>query len=85
MKTPSQEPDDDIHDKLLIACLEYVKFNERWETKNTIYAYYNAQRALRKLRAITDEKIRQMRIDFHHNDPRSPSYERNQEKKKNEE
>ena len=78
MNTPKNLEDDDLHDKILIACLEYNKYIERWETKNTVYSYYAAQRSLRKLRDLSDEKLKAMRIEFHGNDPRSPLYrERN--------
>lgn len=48
--------DDDTHDKLTKAYLEYFKANEKWETKKSVRTYYATQKWLRQIQKLSKAK-----------------------------
>ena len=49
--------EDDNHDKLIKAFIEYSKANERWETKRTYRRYQKVQQELRKVRSLIKVRL----------------------------
>jgi len=49
--------EDDTHDKLVKAFIEYSKANEWWETKRSHRAYYAANRWLREIRKLSKARM----------------------------
>ena len=48
---------NDTHDQLVQAYLEYFKANEKWEQKRTYRTYYAAQQWLREIRRIVKVRL----------------------------
>jgi len=48
--------EDDTHDKLTKAYLEYFKHNEKWETRLSTRTYYATQQELRKIKKLAKQK-----------------------------
>lgn len=53
--------DDDLHDQLVIAYLEYFEANQIWERKQTVRTYYEVQKCIRKVRDLSSERHREIR------------------------
>jgi len=49
--------EDDLHDKITKAYLEYFKANEWWETRRSVRAYYKVQQCLKEIRRLTKQRI----------------------------
>ena len=47
---------NDTHDELVKAYLEYYKANEKWERSRSYRTYYATQRWLRKIRRLAKAK-----------------------------
>ena len=47
---------DDTHDKLVKAYLEYFKANERYETKPSFRKYHDAKRSAKKIKFLAKER-----------------------------
>jgi hypothetical protein len=48
--------EDDIHDKLTKAYLEYFKANEKWEVRRSVRTYYATQKWLREIQKLGKAK-----------------------------
>ena len=59
--------EDDTHDELVKAFIEYSKANEWWETKRSFRAYYTANRWLRKIRKLSKARIENNKDYFQKN------------------
>lgn len=53
--------EDDIHDQLVQAYLEYFKANEIWERKKSVRTYFKVQQNIRKVRDIADARNKEIR------------------------
>jgi hypothetical protein len=53
--------EDDIHDQLVKAYLEYFKANEIWERKKSVRTYFKVQQNIRKVRDIADARNKEIR------------------------
>lgn len=60
--------DDDIHDQLTKAYLEYFKANEAFESRNSVRTHKAARRWLREIRRLA--KLRSDEIHLKHNTTR---------------
>lgn len=56
--------DDDIHDKLTQAYLEYFKANEKFEARNSVRTHALSRKWLRKIRELS--KLRMDEIHTKH-------------------
>jgi len=56
--------DDDIHDKLTKAYMQYFKANEKFEARNSVRTHREARRWLREIRSLA--KIRMEEIHEKH-------------------
>ena len=52
---------DDIHDQLVKAYLDYFKANEIWERKPSIRKYWKVQQCIRKVRELADARNKEIR------------------------
>jgi hypothetical protein len=59
--------DNDTHDQLVQAYLEYFKANEKWEQKRTYRTYYAAQQWLREIRRIVNVRLVENKEYFYTN------------------
>jgi hypothetical protein len=57
--------EDDTHDELVKAFIEYSKANEKWETKRSHRTYYAANRWLRKIRKLSRARMTHNTEYFH--------------------
>lgn len=48
----TEEYEDDTHDQLTQAYLEYFKAYEWWETKRSVRAYYATQKQLKRIKKL---------------------------------
>jgi len=48
--------EDDTHDKLTKAYIEYYKANEKWETRRSVRTYYATQKQLREIQKLSKAK-----------------------------
>lgn len=53
--------EDDLHDQLVKAYLEYFKASEKWEKQDSFRKYYATQKPLRKIRKLALEREKQIR------------------------
>ena len=60
--------EDDIHDKLTKAYLEYYKANEKFERANSVRTHKEVRRWLREIRTLA--KMRADEIHTHHKENR---------------
>ena len=60
--------EDDIHDKLTKAYLEYYKANEKFEARNSVRTHRETRRCLREIRTLA--KLRMDEIHEKHNSKR---------------
>jgi len=51
--------EDDTHDKLTKAYIEYFKANEKWETKRSVRTYFATQKQLRQIHKLSRQKQRE--------------------------
>jgi len=58
---------DDTHDKLVKAYLEYFKANEKWESGRSYRAYYATQKWLRQIRKLAKARDIDNRTFFYEN------------------
>jgi hypothetical protein len=65
--------EDDIHDKLVEAYLEYFKANEKFELRNSVRTHRYVRKCLREIRKLA--KIRSEQIHVHHNTNRRTTKE----------
>jgi hypothetical protein len=49
--------EDDNHDKLIKAFIDYSKANERWDHKRTYRRYQKVQQELRKVRSLIKVRL----------------------------
>ena len=56
--------EDDTHDKLTKAYLEYFKANEKWETRRSYRTYYETQKNLRNIKKLATQKETENRHIF---------------------
>jgi len=52
---------DDIHDQLVQAYLEYFAANEIWERKKSVRSYAIVQQCIRKVRTLADKRNKEIR------------------------
>jgi len=55
---------DDIHDELTKAYVEYFQMNDWWERNRSIRAYYAVQKTVRQIRRLA--KLRNQQIKAQH-------------------
>ena len=60
--------EDDIHDKLTQAYMQYFKANEKFESRNSVRTHREARRWLREIRTLA--KLRMDEIHIKHNTSR---------------
>ena len=53
--------EDDIHDQLVQAYLEYFKANEVWERRKSVRTYFKVQQCIRKVRDLADSRNKEIR------------------------
>jgi hypothetical protein len=56
--------DDDIHDKLTKAYLEYFKANEAYESRKSHRTHASSRRWLREIRKLAKERMDEIHIDY---------------------
>ena len=56
--------EDDTHDKLTKAYLEYFAANEKWETRRSYRTYYATLQALQKIHRLSKQRMQQNRALF---------------------
>ena len=56
--------EDDTHDKLVKAYLDYFKINEKFEARNSVRTHTEVRRQLRIIRSLA--KTRMEEIHIHH-------------------
>ena len=52
---------DDIHDQLVKAYLEYFEANEAWEHKQSVRKYFKVQQCIRQVRDLADARNKEIR------------------------
>jgi hypothetical protein len=52
--------DDDTHDKLAQAYLEYFKANELFETRNSVRTHRYVRKCLRDIRSLAKERMEEV-------------------------
>lgn len=57
--------DDDTHDKLTKAYMQYFKANEKFEARNSVRTHRESRKWLREIRALA--KLRMEEIHIKHN------------------
>jgi len=60
--------EDDTHDKLTKAYLEYFKANEKFERNNSVRTHAYVRRILREIRALAKDRMEE--IHTHHRENR---------------
>ena len=58
------EFDDDTHDQLVLAYLEYFKANEKFEQRKSYRTRLAARRALRNLREFAKTRMDEIQDDY---------------------
>ena len=56
--------DDDIHDKLTKAYLEYFKANDAYESRKSHRTHASSRRWLREIRKLAKERMDEIHIDY---------------------
>jgi len=56
--------EDDTHDKLTKAYIEYYKANEKWETRRSVRTYYTTQQKLREIQKLSKAKQKENKTLF---------------------
>lgn len=56
--------EDDTHDQLVKAYLEYFEANEAWERKNSVRKYYAVHQAVKKIRTLSKKRNIELRQKF---------------------
>ena len=54
--------DDNFHEDLVRAYLQYFEANEWWERKNSVRSYSAVQKALRDIRSIAKDRNTEIRL-----------------------
>ena len=60
--------EDDTHDKLTKAYIEYYKANEKFERNNSVRTHKEVRRILRQIRILAKDRMEE--IHTHHNENR---------------
>ena len=60
--------EDDVHDMLIKAYLDYFKANEKFEKMNSVRTHRTVRRCLRDIRALAKERADEIHV--HHNTTR---------------
>ena len=60
--------DDDTHDLLVKAYLDYFKANEKFEDRNSVRTHRAVRKCLRDIRALAKERADEIHV--HHNTTR---------------
>ena len=55
--------DDDIHDKLTKAYMEYFKANENFEARNSVRTHGAARKWLREIRTLAKMRLEEIHIN----------------------
>lgn len=56
--------EDDLHQQMIQAYLDYFKAVEKWHTKNTHRGYYDVQRYLRKIRKVAYDRNQEIKKEY---------------------
>ena len=56
--------DDDTHDKLTKAYIEYFKNNEKWVRRRSVRTYYATQRHLKQIKKLAHQLEKENREIF---------------------
>ena len=62
--------ENDIHDKLVEAYLEYFKANEKFELRNSVRTHRYVRKCLRDIRALAKQRMEEIH-DFHNTNRRT--------------
>jgi hypothetical protein len=54
--------EDDIHDQLTKAYMEYFKANEKFEDRNSVRTHREARKWLREIRTLAKERMDEIHI-----------------------
>jgi len=65
------DSEDDIHDRLTKAYLDYFKSYMWWEKNKSVRAYYSVQRCLRTIKDLADKRNDEMRREFRSKNPKT--------------
>jgi len=57
--------EDDTHDKLTKAYIEYFKHNEKWQRRHSVRTYYATQKKLQEIKALSTQLLRENRTLFY--------------------
>lgn len=58
--------EDDTHDLLVQAYLEYFKAHEAWEQKQSVRKYYAVQKSIRLIRQLAKQRGDEIKYQHHH-------------------
>ena len=56
--------DDDTHDKLTKAYMEYFKANEAYESRKSHRTHQSSRRWLREIRRLAKERMDEIHVDY---------------------
>jgi len=53
--------DDDTHDKLMTAVIEYAKATEDWDKRHSLRTYESTSKLIRKIRKLAEQRQKELR------------------------
>jgi hypothetical protein len=69
--------DDDTHDKLVKAYMEYFKANEKFESRNSVRTHREARKWLREIRNLAKDRMDEIHLT--HNSTRQTKHDEGNE------